>query len=107
MHPGDVHPFSSNPLAPVVAVLLLDALAFAGVWYRDRFGLSPRNVSWALCAYIAISGALWMAYGLTLNANQHMASTGFIALAFGPGSGRRPSSRFPPRPSPSSMRWSP
>ena len=46
-----------------------------------------RAVSWALCAYIAISGALWMAYGLTLNANQHMASTGFIALAFGAGLG--------------------
>jgi diguanylate cyclase (GGDEF)-like protein len=88
MHPeGIYHPFSSNPILPVVAVLLLDCLAFVGMWYRDRIGISPRNVSLALCAYIGISGALWMAYGMTLNANQHVASTSFIALAFGAGLG--------------------
>ena len=78
---------ATNPIVPVLAVLLLDAAMFAGMWYRDRFGLSPRTVSAALCAYIGISGGLWMAYGLTLNSNAHVASTGFIALAFGAGLG--------------------
>ena len=88
MHPGAIfHPISSNPIVPVLAVLLLDGLAFAGMWYRDKLGISARNVSLALCAYVGISGALWMAYGLSLSANQHMASTGFIALAFGAGLG--------------------
>ena len=88
MHPGGIsHPISSNPIIPVVAVLLLDALAFAGMWYREKLGISPRNLSWALCAYIGVSGALWMAYGLTLNSNDQMAGTGFIALAFGAGLG--------------------
>src|SRR5687768_3557486 len=88
MHPvGISHPFVSNPIVPVLAVLLLDALAFAGMWYRDRLGLSPRSVSLALCVYIGVSGALWMAYGLTLSAHNDMASTGFIALAFGAGLG--------------------
>ena len=88
MHPAAVfHPLSSNPIAPVLAVLLLDGLAFAGMRHRDRFGISARNVSLALCAYIGISGALWMGYGLTLSASPQMASTGFIALAFGAGLG--------------------
>jgi diguanylate cyclase (GGDEF)-like protein len=88
LHPGTaLHPISSNPIIPVASVLLLDGLAFILMWYRDKLGISPRNVSWALCAYVGISGALWMAYGLTLSVNDHMASTGFIALAFGAGLG--------------------
>ena len=40
MHPGGIsHPISSNPIVPVVAVLLLDTLAFAGMWYRDKLGI--------------------------------------------------------------------
>ncbi|HET9335153.1 MAG TPA: EAL domain-containing protein [Sphingomicrobium sp.] len=88
MHPAGIfHPLSSNPILPVLAVLLLDGLAFAGMWHRDRLGVSPRNASLALCLYIGLSGALWMAYGLTISADQQMASTGFIALAFGAGLG--------------------
>ncbi|MDP9423957.1 MAG: EAL domain-containing protein [Pseudomonadota bacterium] len=88
MHPaGGFQPTASNPITPVLAVLLLDVLAFVGMRYRDRFGISPRNVSRALCVYIGISGALWMAYGLMLSSNPHLASTGFIALAFGAGLG--------------------
>ena len=63
------------------------ALAFAGMWFRDRLGLSPVTVSRALCAYIGISGALWMAYGLTLDCTLHQSNTAFIALAFGAGLG--------------------
>ena len=88
LHP--VASFSSlgnNPLVPVVAVLIFDALAFAMLWFRDRLGLSARTVSRALCAYIGISGGLWMAYGLALESSNHMVSTGFIALGFGAGLG--------------------
>ena len=88
LHPAALfQSLSINPLVPVIGVLLLDGLAFAGMRVRDRLGISPRNLSWALCAYIGLSGALWMAYGLTLNSDAHLASPGFIALAFGAGLG--------------------
>ncbi len=86
LHPAAASaPISSNPLLPVIAVLVLDALAFAGLWFRDKIGLSPRIVSYGLCAYIGASGALWMAYGLTLSGDHHATGTAFVALAFGAG----------------------
>jgi len=80
-------PVGCNPLLPLLAVLLLDGLAFAGLWFRDRLGLSPRTISRGLCAYIGASGALWMAYGLTLDCTLHETNLAFIALAFGAGLG--------------------
>ncbi len=88
LHPVAVtSSFASSPLVPVAAVLVIDAVAFAALWFRDRLGLQARTVSRALCAYIGISGALWMAYGLMLESIHHLPSTGFIALAFGAGLG--------------------
>ncbi|HEY0629895.1 MAG TPA: EAL domain-containing protein [Sphingomicrobium sp.] len=87
MHPAAaLHPVSSNPMIPVLAALLLDAVAFATMWHRDRLGLSPRTMARALCCYVGISGALWMVYGLGLNASGHI-GIGFTALAFGAGLG--------------------
>src|SRR5690349_23021468 len=41
MHPDLIsHPVSSNPVLPVFAVLLLDGLAFLGMWHRDKLGIS-------------------------------------------------------------------
>ena len=49
MHPiAALNSLGTNPMLPVLAVLLLDGIAFAGMWYRDRLGLSPRTVSAAL-----------------------------------------------------------
>ena len=80
-------PLSCNPLPPLLAVLILDVLAFTALWFRDRIRLSPRTMSRGLCAYIGASGALWMAYGLTLDCTLHQSNTAFIALAFGAGLG--------------------
>jgi diguanylate cyclase (GGDEF)-like protein len=88
IHPPSLFaPLSCNPLIPLLSVLALDGLAFAGLWFRDRLGLSPRTVSAGLCAYVGVSGAAWMAYGMTLNCTLHGGSTAFIALAFGAGLG--------------------
>ncbi|MFL6771420.1 MAG: putative bifunctional diguanylate cyclase/phosphodiesterase [Sphingomicrobium sp.] len=88
IHPMSiVAPLRCNPLVPLLAVLVLDGLAFAGLWYRDKAGLSPTTVSRGLCAYVGISGALWMGYGLTLDCTLHDTSPAFIALAFGAGLG--------------------
>jgi len=88
IHPISIFaPLSCNPLIPLLAVLTLDGLAFAGLWFRDRLALSPRTVSYSLCAYIGASGALWMAYGLTLDCTLHQTNIAFIALAFGAGLG--------------------
>ena len=80
-------PLRCNPIIPLLAVLTLDGLAFAGLWLRDKLRLSPRTISAGLCAYIGASGALWIAYGLTLDCTLHSSSTAFIALAFGAGLG--------------------
>ena len=88
LHPeAALHSFDSNPIVPVVAVLLIDVLAFFGMRSRDRLAIAPQNVSRALCAYVGVSGALWMAYGLSLSGGGHSPGTGFIALAFGAGLG--------------------
>jgi diguanylate cyclase (GGDEF)-like protein len=78
---------AGHPVLPVGLALLLDALAFVGLKFRDRMGIPPRLVSRGLCAYVGISGALWMAYGLALNASPHVSGTVFVALAFGAGLG--------------------
>ena len=58
IHPTSLFaPMSCNPLIPLISVLALDGLAFAGLWHRDRFRLSPRTVSAGLCAYLGLSGA--------------------------------------------------
>src|SRR4030095_3391803 len=81
IHPLSIFaPLGCNPLVPLLTVLLLDGLAFAGLWYRDKFGLSPRTVSSGLCAYVGISGALWMAYGLTLGCTLHTTKASFTPL---------------------------
>ena len=88
IHPTSIFaPLGCNPLAPLVAALTLDGLAFAALWQREKMGLSPRTVSQGLCAYIGISGALWMAYGLTLECTLHGSNLAFVALAFGAGLG--------------------
>jgi len=88
IHPMSISaPLRCNPLLPLLAVLVADGLAFAALWFRDRIGLAPRTVSYGLCGYIGVSGALWMAYGLTLDCTLHHTSTAFIALAFGAGLG--------------------
>ena len=76
-----------SPLVPVALVLLVDAAAFGLMWLRERLGLSARTVSHALCAYIGISGALWMSYGLLLNSGHHGNDVGFLALSFAAGLG--------------------
>src|SRR4029450_11980210 len=80
IHPMSIFaPLSCNSLIPLLAVLTLDRLAFGGLWFRDRLALSPRTVSFSLCAYIGASGALWMAYGLTLDCTLHETNIAFIA----------------------------
>jgi diguanylate cyclase (GGDEF)-like protein len=88
IHPLSISaPLACNPLLPLLAVLVVDGLAFVTLWFRDRIGLAPRTISHGLCAYVGISGALWMAYGLTLDCTLHHANTAFIALACGAGLG--------------------
>jgi diguanylate cyclase (GGDEF)-like protein len=88
VHPVSIlAPLKCNTLIPLATLLALDGLAFLALWFRDRIGLSPRTVSRGLCAYIAASGAIWMAYGLTLSCTLNGSNTAFIALAFGAGLG--------------------
>ncbi len=80
-------PLECNPLVPLLAVGAIDAIAYFGIKFRNRLRLSPRTLSSALCGYIGVSGALWLAYGLTLACTLDAANIGFVALAFGAGLG--------------------
>ncbi len=84
IHPGNF--LDTTPLVPVIAAVLLDAVLLGLVRYRDRIGIAPRIMARILCAYIGLSGALWMLFGLSLNATGETA-IGFTALAFGAGLG--------------------
>ena len=56
VHPVSIFaPIKCNPLVPLLAVLALDALAYAGLKYRHRMGLSPRTISIGLCGYVGAS----------------------------------------------------
>jgi diguanylate cyclase (GGDEF)-like protein len=88
MHPMSIFaPAESNPLVPLLAVGAVDTLAYVSLKYRRRLKLSPRAISSGLCGYIGVSGALWLAYGVTLASTLTSQNTGFIALAFGAGLG--------------------
>jgi len=88
LHPTSISaPLRCNPLLPLLAALTLDGLAFLTLWFRDRIGISPKTVSRGLCAYVGASGALWMAYGLTLDCTLQQTNAAFVALAFGAGLG--------------------
>jgi diguanylate cyclase (GGDEF)-like protein len=88
VHPMSIFaPLKCNPLVPLLAVGAADALAYAGLKYRNQLRLSPRTLSAGLCGYIGISGALWLAYGVTLACTLNSSSIGFIALSFGAGLG--------------------
>ena len=87
-HPGTMAADTGiAPIVPIIIVLLCDAMAFGAMWFRERLGLSPHTLSRALCAYIGITGALWMSYGLLLNSGHHGADLTFLALSFAAGLG--------------------
>src|SRR5262245_35691744 len=50
VHPMSMFaPLECNPLAPLLAVLAIDAIALLGLKFRHRLGLSPRAISGGLC----------------------------------------------------------
>jgi diguanylate cyclase (GGDEF)-like protein len=55
----------SNPIIPLVLILLLDGLAALGLQWRDRLDWTPHFVTRALCVYLAAMGILWALFGLS------------------------------------------
>jgi diguanylate cyclase (GGDEF)-like protein len=55
----------SNPIIPLVLILLLDGLAALGLQWRDRLDWTPHFVTRALCVYLAAMGVLWALFGLS------------------------------------------
>ncbi|WP_324808703.1 EAL domain-containing protein [Sphingomonas sp. LY29] len=74
-------------LVPVVAVLVLDAVAWAALRFREKLKLGAKTISLGLCAYVGVSSALWVGYGFLLAAGHHPTDFSFLALAFGAGIG--------------------
>jgi hypothetical protein len=52
-------PSLSNPLIPLLLILLLDGIAALTVQRRSAVDLPPHAVSRAICIYLAATGILW------------------------------------------------
>jgi diguanylate cyclase (GGDEF)-like protein len=59
----------TNPLIPLLLLLLLDVVAAVGSKWRRKLELTPHGVSRGMSAYLAATGLLWTAFGLTAMSN--------------------------------------
>jgi diguanylate cyclase (GGDEF)-like protein len=59
-------PSISNPLIPLLLVLVLDGIAAWMIERRRGLDLAPHSVSRVMCIYLAIAGILWTWFGLSL-----------------------------------------
>jgi diguanylate cyclase (GGDEF)-like protein len=56
----------ADPLLPAIAALLLDCLATVALHFRHRFDWASHLVVRAVCAYIGITGVLWVLFGFAV-----------------------------------------
>ncbi|HUG45367.1 MAG TPA: EAL domain-containing protein [Sphingomicrobium sp.] len=59
----------SNPLVPLLVILLLDGIAALMLQRRRDLDLAPHAVTRAMCAYFAAAGFMWTLFGLSLMIN--------------------------------------
>nr|WP_294849898.1 EAL domain-containing protein [uncultured Sphingomonas sp.] len=86
LHPHAVfNGLTTNPMVAVFSALLLDSLAFALLWFRERLKIPAHAAAKLMTAYIAASGAIWMVFGLMLGSMAPDVTSSFVALAFGAG----------------------
>ena len=62
-------PSLSNPVIPLVLILVLDAVAALGLRWRHELELDPQSVSRSMCIYLAAVGMLWTLFGLAVITN--------------------------------------
>jgi diguanylate cyclase (GGDEF)-like protein len=62
-------PLLSNPLVPLLLIILLDGIAAFGLHRRNEFNLGAHTISRAMCAYLALAGLLWTLFGLSAMVN--------------------------------------
>ncbi len=65
----------SNPLIPLLLLLLLDVAAAVVLRSRHKLELTSHGVSRGMCVYLAASGVLWTSFGLTALMNLHGSSS--------------------------------
>jgi len=59
----------SNPLIPLVLIIIVDAIAALGLQWRYELELSPHSVARAMCVYLTAVGVLWTLFGLAVTTN--------------------------------------
>jgi diguanylate cyclase (GGDEF)-like protein len=59
-------PVLSNPLVPLLLIVLLDGIATLALMRRGNVDLAPHTVSRAMCVYLAGVGVLWTWFGLSV-----------------------------------------
>jgi diguanylate cyclase (GGDEF)-like protein len=85
-HPWEATSLSpANPMLPMMAMLLLDAAAFAAIRFRRRLGVDAHSVIRALCAYVALGGLLWGLFGGDVLKESHAGHEYMVPLALGAG----------------------
>ena len=86
LHPGNVFDLSlSNPLVPISLILFLDAGAAVAIHWHSRLQFPPFAVVRGLCAYIGVSGLLWLFFGSAVLDQSHAGHAAAIPLALGAG----------------------
>ena len=59
----------SNPLIPLILILVLDCVTAVGLQWKHRLELRAHSVSRAMCIYVTLAGVLWIGFGLAMTAN--------------------------------------
>ena len=86
LHPDQSPLFSfTNPIIPMALLLVLDLVAIAGLYWRDRLGLAPHTVVRGLAGYLAAVGALWIMVGLAVTSQSHVGHAAVPVLVMGGG----------------------
>ncbi len=74
-----------GPLALLSLTLALDGGAATALYMRDRWNLAPHTVTRCLCAYLVISGMLWMLFASAMPHSSNQASADLLSLSLGVG----------------------
>ena len=85
LHPMNSLAAMSGPLALLALTLGLDGAAASALYMRDRWNLAPHIVTRALCAYLALSGLMWMLFASAMPHSSHQASADLLSLSLGVG----------------------
>ena len=85
LHPTSDLAAMSGALALLAFTLCLDGAAATALHMRDRWNLAPHTITRSFCAYLAVSGMMWMLFASAMPHSFHQASADLLSLSLGVG----------------------